>query len=363
MMQTQQLQLRNSSEPSSSSSPLAVRNDWNIDEVREILARPVLDLVFDASRVHREHFPANQVQKCTLLSVKTGGCPETCGYCSQSSSWSKDTKMKATPLMDLDGVLEAAKRAKEAGSTRFCMGAAWRGPSQVGPRQWNRVLSMVSEVRSMGMEVCATLGMLEGDQATQLKDAGLTAYNHNIDTSREHYPNVTSSRSFDDRLETIKMARDAGLSVCTGGILGLGEDPHVDRASFLHTLATMETHPESVPVNSLVAVPGTPLGNLLAAKAEKGEGASAGVPPLDLVRVIAAARILMPRTTLRLSAGRSSLSRGEQALAFLAGANSIFTGDTLLTTPNVAEDDDTAMFRELGLQGKPPFQGAYKAFE
>ena len=307
-MQTQQLQLRNSSEPSSSSSPLAVRNDWNIDEVREILARPVLDLVFDASRVHREHFPANQVQKCTLLSVKTGGCPETCGYCSQSSSWSKDTKMKATPLMDLDGVLE-------------------------------------------------------GDQATQLKDAGLTAYNHNIDTSREHYPNVTSSRSFDDRLETIKMARDAGLSVCTGGILGLGEDPHVDRASFLHTLATMETHPESVPVNSLVAVPGTPLGKLAAAKAAKGEGASAGVPPLDLVRVIAAARILMPRTTLRLSAGRSSLSRGEQALAFLAGANSIFTGDTLLTTPNVAEDDDTAMFRELGLQGKPPFQGAYKAFE
>ena len=305
----------------------------------------------------------------------------------------KDVGMKAEPLMDLDGVLEAAKRAKAAGSTRFCMGAAWRGPSQVGPRQWSRVLDMVKEVRGMGMEVCATLGMLNGDQAKDLKDAGLTAYNHNIDTSREHYPNVTTSRTFDERLDTIQkvralarrrrpvcippqarfhnqppadrhhtQAREAGLSVCTGGILGLGEDPHVDRASFLHTLATMEVHPESVPVNSLVAVPGTPLGDLAKKKAEAGD-ASAGVSPLDLVRVIAAARVLMPRTTLRLSAGRSSLSRGEQALAFLAGANSIFTGDVLLTTPNVAEDDDAAMFRDLGLVGKPPFQGAYADYQ
>eukprot|EP00201_Polytomella_parva_P008160 CAMPEP_0175057998 /NCGR_PEP_ID=MMETSP0052_2-20121109/11588_1 /TAXON_ID=51329 ORGANISM="Polytomella parva, Strain SAG 63-3" /NCGR_SAMPLE_ID=MMETSP0052_2 /ASSEMBLY_ACC=CAM_ASM_000194 /LENGTH=292 /DNA_ID=CAMNT_0016323299 /DNA_START=310 /DNA_END=1185 /DNA_ORIENTATION=+ len=280
------------------------------------------------------------VQRCTLLSIKTGGCPETCNYCSQSSSWSGKTGMKAEKLMDADEVFEAAKRAKAAGSTRFCMGAAWRSPSQVGQRQWSRVLEMVRRVRSLDLEVCTTLGMLTPQQAEELRQAGLTAYNHNLDTSPEYYPKVTSSRTYQDRLDTLKHVQDAGISVCAGGIIGLGEE-EADRQGLLLQLASLPKHPESVPINRLVAVKGTPF---------ESHQAPSG---MDLVRCIATARILMPQTVVRLSAGRLELSRGDQALAFMAGANSIFDGDKLLTTPNNDRDDDTEMFQDLGLVSRP----------
>ena len=244
--------------------------------------------------------------------------------------------------MGHDEVIAAAKAAKEAGSTRFCMGAAWRGVSQVGPRQFNRVLGMVSEIRGMGLEVCATLGLLNADQAQALKKAGLTAYNHNLDTSREFYPQVITSRNYDDRLKTLQSVRDAGISVCCGGIIGLGER-HEDRVSLIHTLATLPQHPESVPVNALVANKGTPL--------EQAEA----LPVWDLCRMIATCRIVMPSSMVRLSAGRVSLSESEQALCFMAGANSIFTGDKLLTTPNPEWNKDARLFQLLGLSGKPPF--------
>lgn len=319
-----------------------VRNDWTREEVADVYNHPLLDLVYRGATVHRQYFNPRQVQQCTLLSIKTGGCPEDCQYCSQSSRYK--TAVKAEKLMDLEQVRHAARAAKEAGSTRFCMGAAWRGVSQVGPRQFQRVLDMVSEIRGMGLEVCATLGMLNTEQAKALKSAGLTAYNHNLDTSREFYPKVITSRQYDDRLQTLKSVREAGISVCCGGIIGLGET-HTDRISLLHTLATLPQHPESVPVNALVANKGTPL--------EDAEP----VPVWDLCRMIAAARITMPRSMVRLSAGRISLSPAEQALCFMAGANSIFTGDKLLTTPNPEFSEDGAMFETLGLQGKPPFFG------
>jgi biotin synthase len=320
----------------------AVRHDWTNAEVEALYDRPLLDLVYDAASVHRANHDPRQVQQCTLLSIKTGGCPETCNYCAQSSSWKEDTGLKAEKLMGAEDVLAAARRAKEAGSTRFCMGTAWRGPSQVGKGQFDRVLGMVSEVRDMGMEVCATLGMLDSTQARQLREAGLTAYNHNVDTSPEYYPKVTTSRNYEDRLNTIAAVREAGISVCCGGILGLGEEEK-DRASMLRVLANLPEHPESVPINALVPVKGTPLENL-----EPPSG-------LEMVRAIAVARIVMPRTVVRLSAGRITMSPADQALAFLAGANSVFTGDKLLTTANNEATEDAKMFEELGLVGRPAF--------
>ncbi|KFM29079.1 Biotin synthase [Auxenochlorella protothecoides] len=319
-----------------------VRTDWSREEVGEVYNTPLLDLVHTAAVVHRANNDPAMVQRCTLLSIKTGGCPETCNYCSQSSSWSKETGTKAEKLMDLDAVYEAAVRAKEAGSTRFCMGAAWRGPSQVGPRQFQRVLEMVRGIRGLGMEVCTTLGMLTPDQAAALREAGLTAYNHNLDTSREYYGKVTTSRSYQDRLDTIDTVRQAGISVCAGGIIGLGE-AHLDRVGLLHQLATLPAHPESVPINALVAVAGTPFA---------GHAPPSG---LDMVRCVATARVLMPRTVVRLSAGRLTLSFADQALCFLAGANSIFDGDKLLTTPNNDRGEDEQLFDLLGLKSRPAF--------
>lgn len=323
-----------------SSDAFPIRTDWTLTEIREIYNHPLLDLIYRGATAHRQYFNPRQVQQCTLLSIKTGGCPEDCKYCSQSSSYK--TAVKAEKLMDVDSVLESARRAKKAGSTRFCMGAAWRGVSQVGERQFGRVLAMVRGIRAMGMEVCATLGIVNLEQAKRLKEAGLTAYNHNLDTSREFYPQVITSRVYDDRLETLKCVREAGISVCCGGIIGLGET-HDDRVSLLHTLATMQRHPESLPVNALVANEGTPL--------EDAET----VPVWDLCRMIATARIVMPASMVRLSAGRVSLSPAEQAMCFMAGANSIFTGDKLLTTPNPEFAEDNKMLATLGLEGKKPF--------
>lgn len=317
-----------------------VRTNWTREEIRDVYNHPLLDLVYHGASAHRIYFNPREVQQCTLLSIKTGGCPEDCKYCSQSSRYK--TSVKAEKLMEFEAVLETAKRAKEAGSTRFCMGAAWRGVSQVGPRQFNRVLEMVSEIRGMGMEVCATLGLVNTEQAKALKTAGLTAYNHNLDTSKEFYPQVITSRVYEDRLKTLESVREAGISVCCGGIIGLGES-HEDRVSLLHTLATLPEHPESVPVNALVANEGTPLEDL------------EPVPVWDLCRMIATARVVMPRSMVRLSAGRVTLSASEQALCFMAGANSIFTGDKLLTTPNPEFSADKAMFETLGLTGKRPF--------
>jgi len=321
-----------------------VRSDWTKEEVQKIYDTPLMELVFNAAAVHRIHFHPLEVQQSTLLSIKTGGCSENCGYCSQSQH--HKTFVKPTPTMKIDDVLEAAKRAKDAGSTRFCMGSAWR---EVGNKHaFKRVLEMVREINGMGMEVCTTLGMLTPEQAKQLKEAGLTAYNHNLDTSREYYPKVVSTRTYDDRLNTVKNVREAGINVCCGGIIGLGEEDD-DRVGLLHTLATLEEHPESVPINALVPVAGTPLGDKLLAR---------GIHPTwdDMVRMIAAARIVMPATMVRLSAGRLEFSKEAQALMFMAGANSIFTGDTLLTTPNPEFNEDNAMFEMLGLEGKPPHQ-------
>lgn len=317
-----------------------VRTDWTLEEVREVYNRPLMSLIFDGATAHRAYFHPREVQQCTLLSIKTGGCPEDCSYCSQSSRYV--TAVEAERLLALEAVLASAREAKAAGSTRFCMGAAWRGVAQVGPRQFDRVLSMVSEIRDMGMEVCATLGMVTAPEAARLKAAGLTAYNHNLDTSREFYPTVITSRDYDDRLRTLAAVREAGISVCSGGIIGLGEG-HTDRVSLLHTLATLPAHPESVPVNALVANEGTPLADM------------PPVPASELWRMVATARLLMPRSMVRLSAGRLTLSMAEQALCFLAGANSIFTGDKLLTTPNPEHSADAQMFATLGLVGKQPF--------
>ncbi|EEH51165.1 uncharacterized protein MICPUCDRAFT_23693 [Micromonas pusilla CCMP1545] len=322
-----------------------VRHDWTTAQVEALYRRPLLDLVFDAASVHRAHHDPRQVQQCTLLSIKTGGCPETCNYCAQSSSWKETTELKAERLMAMDDVLNAARRAKEAGSTRFCMGTAWRG--RVGKGQFQRVLDMTSKVRDMGMEVCATLGMLDGAQAKALREAGLTAYNHNLDTSPEFYPKVTSSRNYEDRLNTIAAVRDAGISVCCGGILGLGALytlAESDRASLLRVLANLPEHPESVPINALVPVKGTPL---------EGLTPPGGLEMVrTLVRAIAVARLVMPRTVVRLSAGRITMDRATQAMCFLAGANSVFTGDTLLTTPNNEKSEDDALMAELGLVGR-----------
>jgi biotin synthase len=321
-----------------------VRHDWTKQEIAEIYDLPFHELMYHASTVHRMYWDPAEVQQCTLLSIKTGGCTEDCSYCSQSTR--HRTHVKPTPTMKVQEVLEAASAAKEAGSTRFCMGAAWR---ELGNKKnaFGHILEMVRGVNGMGLEVCCTLGMLNAEQAKQLKEAGLSAYNHNLDTSPEHYPNVITTRSYEDRLQTISNVRDAGISVCCGGILGLGEK-EVDRVSLLHVLATLPEHPESVPINALVAVEGTPLGD--ADEIDR-------VDSFDMARMIATARIVMPRTMVRLSAGRMSFSQAEQYLMFQAGANSIFNGDKLLTTANPEFIADQAMFQKFGFKGKPAHKG------
>ena len=321
-----------------------VRHNWTKEEIAEIYHQPFGNLMYQAATTHRMYWNPQEVQQCTLLSIKTGGCTEDCSYCSQSTR--HDTFVKPTPTMKVQEVLAAAKQAKEAGSTRFCMGAAWR---ELGNKKnaFNHILEMVEGVNGMGLEVCCTLGMLNAEQAKQLKAAGLTAYNHNLDTSPEHYPNVITTRTYEDRLETIANVRDAGISVCCGGILGLGEKD-TDRVGLLHVLANLPEHPESVPINALVAVDGTPLGE---------DEDIDQVDAFDMARMIATARIVMPRTMVRLSAGRLSFSDAEQFLMFQAGANSIFNGEKLLTTANPEFDQDQALFRKLGLHGKPAHQG------
>ncbi len=311
----------------------AVRHNWTVAEIQDLLERPLLDLVYEAQSIHRQH-QDNTVQLASLLSIKTGGCPEDCGYCPQSAHHAKATGVAKEPLMEVDTVLTKAKMAKDAGASRFCMGAAWREVRD--GEEFDRVVKMVEGVSALGMESCVTLGMLQEHQAKRLADAGLTAYNHNIDTSPEFYSEIITTRDYGDRLDTLKHVRDAGITVCCGGIIGMGETVR-DRASMLQVLATMNPHPESVPVNTLVAVKGTPL------EQQKP------VDPLELVRMCAVARITMPMARVRLSAGRSSLSREAQALCFLAGANSIFYGEKLLTTNNNDVAEDRAMIEELGL--------------
>jgi biotin synthase len=288
--------------------------------------------------VHRAHHAAGEVQLCTLLSIKTGGCPEDCGYCSQSAH--AKTGLKAEKLMDVDAVLAAAREAKAAGSQRFCMGAAWREPKD---RDIPALTRMVAEVKAMGLETCMTLGMLTGEQARALADAGLDYYNHNIDTSPEFYGEAITTRTMDDRLQTLDHVRGAGINVCSGGIVGMGET-RADRVGFIHTLATLPRHPESVPVNALVPVKGTVLGDMLA------DTPLAKIDDIEFVRTVAVARITMPMSMVRLSAGRESMSEATQALCFMAGANSIFTGDRLLTAPNAGDDADAALFARLGLK-------------
>jgi len=312
-------------------SGATIRHDWTRDEIGAILASPFADLIFRAATVHRRHFDPNRVQMSTLLSIKTSGCPEDCGYCPQASRHA--TGLDAEKLMASEAVIAAARRAKDKGATRYCMGAAWRSPKE---RDLEAVCEMVQGVKALGLETCATLGMLEPGQATRLRDAGLDYYNHNIDTSPDYYGEIITTRTYDDRLTTLDNVRAAGINVCCGGIVGMGETA-ADRAAMLHTLATMERHPESVPINMLVRVEGTPLAD------------AAPLDGLDFVRTIAAARILMPRSFVRLSAGREEMSDELQALCFLAGANSIFVGDILLTTPNPAQDRDTALFGRLGI--------------
>jgi biotin synthase len=314
--------------------PGTVRNDWSIDEVWELARLPFNDLLFRAHSIHRQHFDANAIQISTLVSVKTGGCPEDCAYCPQSVRY--ETGVGREAMMDGEEVLQRARAARESGATRFCMGAAWRSPK---PRQLEQFTGIIRDVHALGLETCATLGMLTEPQARQLKEAGLDYYNHNLDTSERHYPEIISTRTYKDRLDTLRNVRAAGLKVCCGGIIGLGEEVR-DRVEMLHTLATLPSHPDSVPINQLVHVEGTPL-----------HGAPV-VEPLDFVRVIAMARILMPASYVRLSAGRTDMSDEMQALCFFAGANSIFYGDRLLTTANPAADRDQALLDRLGLRAE-----------
>ena len=319
------------------------------DDIRALFDLPFTELVFRAAEVHRTNHAAGEVQLCTLLSIKTGGCPEDCGYCSQSASAKSD--VKAEKLMDVDAVLAAAAEAKAHGSQRFCMGAAWRSPKD---RDMAKVCEMVAGVKAMGLETCMTLGMLTGDQARALKDAGLDYYNHNIDTSPEHYGEIISTRTFQERLDTLEEVREAGISVCCGGIVGMGESRE-DRVGFIHALATLPRHPESVPINALVPVKGTPLGDMW--------GEDRPMDDIEFVRTVAVARITMPRSMVRLSAGRESMSESTQALCFLAGANSIFTGDKLLTTGNAGADADAALFDKLGLSAMTSAEPARTAAE
>ncbi|CUA72306.1 biotin synthetase [Rhizoctonia solani] len=320
----------------------ALRHSWTKSQISEIYHSPLLDLVFRAAAIHRKHFDPSKIQMCTLMNIKTGGCTEDCSYCSQSSRYSTPTT--ASRLLQNEPVIQAARKAKENGSTRFCMGAAWRD-LQGRKSGFNRILEMVAEIRGMGMEVCTTLGMLSPEQARQLKEAGLTAYNHNLDTSREFYPKVITTRSYDDRLATIEAVQDAGINVCSGGILGLGETDE-DRVGLIWEVATMRAHPESFPVNALVPIAGTPLEN------------NPLIPHQTILRTIATARIAMPSTIIRLSAGRHKFSEAEQAMCFMAGANAVFTGEKMLTTPCSSWDEDKEMFSRWGLEGMKSFEQA-----
>jgi biotin synthase len=313
----------------------SIRTDWTLDEVRALYALPFADLMFAAQQVHRAHHDPNQVQVSTLLSIKTGGCPEDCAYCPQSIRY--QTGVERDELMSVADVVARAQAAKDAGATRFCMGAAYRSPKN---RELKHIAAMVREVSALGLETCATLGMLTTEQACELKQAGLDYYNHNLDTSPEHYEKIITTRTYQDRLDTLEAVRAAGMKVCCGGILGLGET-ELDRAKLLHTLATLREHPESVPINELVQVEGTPLNG------------TAKVDPLDFVRTIAVARILMPKSHVRLSAGRTEMSDELQALCFLAGANSIFYGEKLLTTGNPDVVHDQTLFARLGVEPEP----------
>lgn len=315
----------------SPAAPLPVHR-WTVSEVLALYDLPLMDLLFRAQQVHRAHFNANDIQRSTLLSVKTGGCSEDCGYCSQSARY--DTELGRERLMPVDEVVAAARQAKEKGASRFCMGAAWRGPKE---QDLERVMEMVREVKALGMQTCVTLGMLKDGQAQKLKEAGLDYYNHNLDTDKEFYGQVIKSHSHDDRLDTLDQVRDAGINVCSGGIIGMGET-RKNRAALIVQLANLPTPPESVPINNLVPIPGTPLADVPA------------LDPFEFVRTIAAARICMPTSWVRLSAGRQAMSDELQALCFLAGANSMFYGDHLLTTGNPEADRDDALFARLGLR-------------
>lgn len=314
---------------------MKVRHDWSLAEVEALFALPFMDLVFQAQQVHRTHQPPNTVQISTLLSIKTGACPEDCAYCPQSVRY--DTGLAAEELMEVEAVSARAHAAKRAGATRFCMGAAYRSPK---PKDLRKVIAMISEVKALGLETCATLGMLTEAQAVDLKAAGLDYYNHNLDTSAEYYAKIISTRTYQERLDTLQAVRDAGMSVCCGGIVGMGETPR-DRAALLQTLATLPSHPESVPINQLVRVAGTPLADTDA------------LDPFDFIRTIAVARILMPESHVRLSAGRSAMSDEMQALCFLSGANSIFYGEKLLTTGNPDTAHDQRLFARLGIAAEP----------
>ncbi|MCH7393975.1 biotin synthase BioB [Acinetobacter dispersus] len=310
---------------------MKIRNDWSRAEIQAVYEQPLLDLLFQAQQLHRQHFAANTIQVSTLLSIKTGKCPEDCKYCSQSARY--DSKLEAEKRIAVEKVIQEAQKSKASGASRFCMGAAWRNPHE---RDMPYVLDMVREVKALGLETCMTLGMLNASQAERLKDAGLDYYNHNLDTSREYYSHIISTRTFDDRLDTLDHVRQAGLKVCSGGIVGLGESRE-DRIGLLHELATLPLHPESVPINMLVPIEGTPL-----AQVEK-------LDVIEWIRTIAVARLLMPKSYIRLSAGREALTDSDQALAFMAGANSIFSGEKLLTTVNAGENRDQALFQKLGL--------------
>jgi biotin synthase len=315
-----------------------LRHNWTRTEISDLFSLPFTDLMFHAQAVHRANFDPAEVQVSTLLSIKTGGCPEDCAYCPQSASY--DTGVKAEKLMSLDKVLAEAQTAKDAGASRFCMGAAWREPKD---RDLDKVCAMIEGVRAMGLETCVTLGMLNNAQARRLKESGLDYYNHNLDTSPEFYGTIITTRTYQERLDTLEHVRDAGIHVCCGGIVGMGEGAE-DRVGMIHALATLPVHPESVPINMLVQVEGTPL-----ADRTTGEGAAA-IDAIDFVRTIAVARITMPRSMVRLSAGREDMTDETQALCFLAGANSIFYGPKLLTTPNPAADHDRQLMDRLGLR-------------
>lgn len=309
-----------------------IRHNWSLEEIASLYEKPLLDLLHLAQTTYRAYHKENEIQLCTLLSIKTGACPEDCAYCPQSAR--HNTHVEPEKLLSVEEVVAAAHKAKAAGSSRFCMGAAWRNVKDGS--QFDRVLEMIREVKSLGLEACVTLGMLSADQATRLKEAGLDTYNHNLDTSREFYKSIITTRTYDDRIKTLENVRNAGIQVCCGGIIGMGES-HTDRYRMLQELSSQKPHPESVPINALVPVKGTPLGEL------------PPLDPLELVRTIATARILMPTSKVRLSAGRSSLNREAQILCLMAGANSIFYGEELLTTPNPSTTMDQKLLTDLGL--------------
>tara|TARA_B110000116_G_scaffold100989_1_gene87812 strand:- start:192 stop:1187 length:996 start_codon:yes stop_codon:yes gene_type:complete len=316
-----------------------IHSNWTFEDASAIYNQPLLELVYEAASIHREFHETSEVQVCTLLSVKTGGCPEDCGYCPQAARYNTD--VAAQKLLSVDEVVLAAKRAKQAGSTRFCMGAAWREVKDNA--DFDNVLDMISQVSDVGLEVCGTLGMATEDQLQKMKYAGLHAYNHNVDTSEDFYGDIISTRNYNDRLETLKNTRNANVSICSGGIIGMGESD-ADRINMLLTLATLDKHPESVPINSLVSIDGTPLQNQKSASS------------WEMIRMIATARIMMPASMVRLSAGRTEMSPETQALCFMAGANSIFAGDKLLTTPNPSLGEDEQLFSDLGLFPRPAYK-------